>query len=280
MSSLKIRLGLSPCPNDTFICDALLNQKIDTEGLEFEAVFADIESLNHMAFRKEIDLVKVSYHAFLSLAKDYLLLESGSALGHDCGPLVIADKEFELHNIGGLSVVIPGKFTTANLLFTLAFPDVTNKTEMLFSDIPEAVARKKADLGLLIHESRFTYQQKGLKTIMDLGSFWEGMTGHPVPLGAYIISRKTSVTLQEKINRVLRRSVEYAIENPESSNEFVKSQAQEMDNEVISAHIGLYVNQYTRALGEEGHDAIYSLFSEAHDAGIDVYQSRDFFAKC
>jgi 1,4-dihydroxy-6-naphthoate synthase len=278
MNSNKIRIGLSPCPNDTFICDALLNGKIDTEGLKFEAVFADVETLNQMAFRKELDFLKVSYHAFLMLAKDYLLLDSGSALGRDCGPLMIALKDFGLNDLDSLRVAIPGKYTTANLLFSLAFPGVTHKKEMVFSEIEQAVLDGSVDAGIIIHESRFTYQEKGLKALMDLGSFWEGMTGSPIPLGGYIIHRDIEQELREKIGRILHNSVDFALRHPDASTDFVRAHAQEMDDEVIKAHIALYVNDWTRHLDGEAREAVLTLFSEAHMAGIEVYQQADFFA--
>lgn len=279
MKSETIRIGLSPCPNDTFICDALLHGKIDTEGLSFEAVFADVEALNQMAMKEELSLTKVSFHAFLYLAEHYRLLDAGCALGRGCGPLLISGKKRDLTEISQLKIAIPGPYTTAHLLFTLAFPDALNKESFVFSEIEQAVLSGRTDTGLLIHETRFTYREKGLVALMDLGDFWEGLTGLPVPLGGFILQRSFNEEMQSKISRIMRRSVAFALENPSSSLPFIREHALEMDEEVISAHINLYVNSFSLELGEEGRQAIFSLFSEAHDAGLQVWQSSDFFAR-
>jgi 1,4-dihydroxy-6-naphthoate synthase len=278
MKSDTIRIGLSPCPNDTFICDALLHGKIDTEGLTFEAVFADVEALNQMAMKQELPLTKVSFHAFLFLAEHYRLLDAGCALGRGCGPLLISGQKRDLTEISQLKIAIPGQYTTAHLLFTLAFPDAVNKEPFLFSEIENAVLSGRADAGLLIHESRFTYREKGLVALMDLGDFWEGLTGLPVPLGGFVIDRNFEDEMQSKISRIIRRSLDFAMENPATSLPFIREHASELEEEVISAHISLYVNDFSLGLGDEGRQAIFSLFSEAHDAGLPVWQSSDFFA--
>ena len=169
---MNFTLGFSPCPNDCFIFDALVHKKIDTEGLDFSVVMEDVEALNNRAFRKDLDITKLSYHAFLYLTDHYALLNSGSALGFNCGPLLVKDAKTEIADINAASIAIPGKYTTANFLLSLAFPKASNKRETLFSDIEGAVLSHKVDAGLLIHENRFTYQQKGLEKIMDLGEFW------------------------------------------------------------------------------------------------------------
>jgi 1,4-dihydroxy-6-naphthoate synthase len=271
---MKLTLGFSPCPNDTFIFDALIHHKIDTEGLDFEVFYDDVETLNQKAMRGELDITKLSYHAFAYVAHQYILLDSGSALGFGVGPLLICKgdpEELVSHltsNISNLRIGIPGKYTTANFLLGLAFPKATNKVELVFSEIENAVLDGRIDVGLIIHENRFTYQDKGLKKIIDLGDFWEKQTGCAIPLGGIVANRSLPTDIQHKINRVIRRSVEFAFENPKSGLEFIRSHAQEMSEEVMYKHIELYVNKYSVDLGAEGKKAIKLLFDTAKEKQI------------
>lgn len=259
----KLTLGYSPCPNDTFIFDAMVHHKIDTEGLDFEVTLADVEELNQKAFKQELDITKLSYHAFGSLTNEYILMNSGSALGSGVGPLLIAKKEYSAVEVDQLKIAIPGKFTTANFLLSIAFPNATNKVEMLFSDIEQAVIGGKVDAGLIIHENRFTYHQRGLHKIMDMGAFWEAKTNALIPLGGIVLRRTFDEALQQKLDRVLRRSIEFAFANPESCMDYVRANAQEMEEEVMKKHIELYVNEYSVDLGEKGRYAVESLFNLA-----------------
>ncbi len=271
---MKLTLGFSPCPNDTFIFDALIHHKIDTEGLEFEVFYDDVETLNHKAMRGELDITKLSYHAFAYVANQYVLLDAGSALGFGVGPLLICKGdeqqiEADLKSENRTARIgIPGKYTTANFLLSLAFPNATEKQEIVFSDIEQALLDDRIEVGLIIHENRFTYQNKGLKKIMDLGDYWEKQTGCAIPLGGIVANRKLPVDVQHKINRVLRRSVEFAFANPKSGLEFIRSHAQEMSEEVMYKHIDLYVNQYSVDLGAEGKKAIQLMFDKAHEKEI------------
>lgn len=277
---MKLTLGFSPCPNDTFIFDALIHHKIDTEGLEFEVFYDDVETLNQKAFRGELDITKLSYHAFAYVADKYVLLDSGSALGFGVGPMLISKKDYATgkdvdeiisnlqSNISNLKIGIPGKYTTANFLLGLAFPEATNKQELVFNEIEDALLIEKIDIGLIIHENRFTYQDKGLKKIIDLGDYWEKKTGCPIPLGGIVANRNLPVDVQHKVNRVLRKSVEYAFDNPKSGLEFIRRHAQEMSEEVMYKHIELYVNKYSVDLGEEGKKAIKLLFDTANEKKI------------
>lgn len=260
---MNFTLGFSPCPNDCFIFDALVHKKIDTQGLDFSVVMEDVEALNNRAFRQDLDITKLSYHAFLYLTDHYALLNSGSALGFNCGPLLVKDAETEIADINAASIAIPGKYTTANFLLSLAFPKATNKQETLFSDIEGAVLSHKVDAGLLIHENRFTYQQKGLEKIMDLGEFWESLIHAPIPLGGIVVKRSIDLQLQRTIDSLIRRSVEFAFANPESCMDYVKQHAQEMDEEVMKKHIALYVNSFSVDLGETGRGAVELLFKKA-----------------
>lgn len=260
---MNFTLGFSPCPNDCFIFDALVHKKIDTEGLDFSVVMEDVEALNNRAFRQDLDITKLSYHAFLYLTDHYALFNSGSALGFNCGPLLVKDAKTEIADINAASIAIPGKYTTANFLLSLAFPKASNKRETLFSDIEGAVLSHKVDAGLLIHENRFTYQQKGLEKIMDLGEFWESLIHAPIPLGGIVVKRSIDPQLQRSIDRLIRRSVEFAFAHPESCMEYVKQHAQEMEEEVMKKHIALYVNSFSIDLGETGRSAVALLFKKA-----------------
>lgn len=276
---MKLTLGFSPCPNDTFIFDALIHQKIDTEGLTFDVTFDDVETLNQKALREELDITKLSFHAFAYVVDKYALLDSGSALGFGVGPLLISNAEIrDIQNrITDLKVGIPGKLTTANFLFSLAFPQSKNKVEMVFSEIESALLDDKIDLGLIIHENRFTYQEKGLKKIIDLGEYWESLTHSPIPLGGIMINRNLPEDVKLKVNRLIKESVEYAFANPKSALDFIRSHSQEMSEEVMYKHIELYVNKYSVNLGEDGRKAVKTLFSKALDAGVIPSSTKDIF---
>ena len=267
---MELTLGFSPCPNDTFIFDALIHGKIDTEGLSFKVFFDDVETLNQKALRGELAITKLSFHAFAYVADQYALLDAGSALGFGVGPLLICKKE-NLEKINAelgtenpqLKVAIPGKYTTANFLLGVAYPQLTNKQEMVFSEIENALLNDEIDLGLIIHENRFTYQAKGLHKVVDLGAYWEEFSGCAIPLGGIVVNRNLPIEIQEKVNRLVKKSVEFAFENPKSGIEFISEHAQAMDEEIMYKHIELYVNQYSVDLGLEGRKAIDTLFDIA-----------------
>jgi 1,4-dihydroxy-6-naphthoate synthase len=265
---MKLTLGFSPCPNDTFIFDAMIHHKIDTEGLDFEVYMGDVEDLNQKALRGVLDITKLSYHAFAYLLDKYVLLDAGSALGNNCGPLLIAKQHISDADLASQRVAIPGKYTTANFLLSLAFPQITNKIETIFSDIEQDVLSEKVGAGLIIHENRFTYAAKGLVKIIDCGEFWEQTTGFPIPLGGIVIRRNMDLETQQKVNRVLRRSVEFAFANPSSSMPYTRLHAQEMSDDVMQQHIKLYVNDFSIDLGTRGRAAVEHLFSVAHEKAI------------
>lgn len=271
---MKLSLGYSPCPNDTFIFDAMVHQKVDTEGLEFEVTLADVEELNSKAFKHQLAITKLSYHAMAYCLNDYQLLNSGSALGSGVGPLLIAKKHLTESEIDEATVAIPGKYTTANFLLSVAYPRIETKKELLFSDIEQAVIDGRVDAGLIIHENRFTYQEKGLVQLIDLGNYWEEQSGNLIPLGGIVIDRGLDQELKEKVDRVLKRSIAFAFENPESSLNYTKEHSQEMEDVVIQQHIKLYVNQYSLDLGIEGRKAVKYLFDSAIEKGIinDIHQ--------
>jgi len=264
----KLSLGFSTCPNDTFIFDAMVHGKIDCEGLDFEVLMGDVEELNLQALKGSIDITKLSYSAFASVADKYQLLNSGSALGRNNGPILVSKQEFSLNEIKNLKIGIPGIYTTAYLLLTIAFPEIKEAVEYLFSDIEDAIFKGEIDAGLLIHENRFTYAQRGLKKIVDLGEYWESEIGTPIPLGGIVVNRNLPLEIRKKVNRVMKRSVEYAFANPRESAEFVRKYAQEMDVEVMRSHIRLYVNDFTLDLGDEGKNAIRTLYRMAYESNF------------
>jgi 1,4-dihydroxy-6-naphthoate synthase len=250
--------------------DAIVNRRIDLEGLEFDVRLADVEALNTAAFGGDVDVTKLSYHAYASCAGDYVLLDAGSALGRNCGPLLISKRTIASREVaaGGLRIAIPGKFTTANFLMGLAFPAALDKTPLLFSAIEPALLNDEFDAGVIIHENRFTYAARGLQRIVDLGEFWESETGAPIPLGGIVVRRALPETVKHAVNRVLRRSVEYAFANRSASLPYVRAHAQEMSEDVMYRHIDLYVNEYSVSLGPEGRRAVEVLFDRARASGI------------
>ena len=297
---MKISLGFSPCPNDTFIFDAMIHQKIDTEGLSFDVVFDDVETLNQKAFSAELDITKLSYHAYAYLTEQYVLLHAGSALGFGVGPLLICNNEDYISadllanlrpptsdlqpqtsdfspQTSNLRIGIPGKYTTANFLLSLAFPEAKNKIEMKFFEIESALLNHQIDMGVIIHENRFTYQEKGLKKIIDLGQFWEDLTQGPIPLGGIMVKRGLPENVKQKVNRIIKRSVQYAFDHPESGMDFICSLSQEMSKEVINKHIELYVNKFSIDLGEVGRNAVQTFFEQAHKLGIIPETKQNLF---
>ncbi len=280
---MKLTLGYSPCPNDTFIFDAMVHGRIDTEGLEFAVHLADVEELNRLAFAGDLDVTKLSYHAFGYLTETYALLNAGSALGRGVGPLLVtADPElaagfrarpqvpaaYTAAMPDGASIAIPGKFTTANYLLGLALPEQTNKTEVLFSEIEARVLSGEFTAGLLIHENRFTYHERGLHKLLDLGEFWESATGYAIPLGGIVIKRTLPEALQRTFDRVLARSVQYAFDHPEASAAYVAAHAQEMEAAVRRQHIDLYVNEHSLDLGPEGRAAVLGFLAQGRERGV------------
>lgn len=265
---MKLTLGFSPCPNDTFIFEAMVHGRIDTEGLEFDWFLADVEELNRKAVEGSVDITKMSFHAYARTAEKYLILDSGSALGRSNGPLVISKKMLGPEELDDALIAIPGRLTTANLLFSIFWPKAQRKREYLFSDIPGAVLSGEADAGLIIHETRFTYRAMGLSMVADTGAMWEEMTGLPVPLGCIVVNRNIDQATAEKVDRAIRRSIEYARRSPGESVEFIRRHARETEAEVTREHIKLYVNEFSLSHGEEGRRAIERLFSEARERGV------------
>jgi 1,4-dihydroxy-6-naphthoate synthase len=256
-------IGFSPCPNDTFIFDALVNRKIDTGKFEFEVVMDDVETLNRMALAEKLDITKISYGVLSKILPMYKVLNAGGALGMGVGPLLVTSRPVEPGEVNGMVVAIPGMNTTAHMLFSIAFPEAVKKKFMVFSSIEDAVLRGEVDAGVIIHENRFTYQQKGLHKLMDLGDYWEQHTGAPIPLGGIVMNRKYDNHTMKEVNRLIMESLLYARKNYPELSDFVKSNAQEMQEDVMRRHIDLYVNDYSLDLGQKGKAAIWQMLEVA-----------------
>lgn len=263
-----LSLGYSPCPNDTYIFHALVHGLVPCGGLSFKERLEDVETLNSLALQAVLDLTKVSFHAFGHLRDHYVLLRRGAALGRGCGPLIIADKEMSLDSLTDKRIAIPGKLTTANLLLQLFLGGKDKLLILPFDQIITAVREGRADAGVIIHESRFTYQQHGLHRLLDLGQWWEDETGHPIPLGGILAKRSLGEERIRQIDQTLHQSIEYARTHPQAAADYIRCHAQELDARVIEQHINLYVNDYSRDLGPDGLAAVRCLLEKAEKAGI------------
>jgi 1,4-dihydroxy-6-naphthoate synthase len=261
---MEIEIGYSPCPNDCFIFDALVHKKINTNGITFKPILEDVETLNKWALQGKLSVTKLSYHTLLYVSNNYALLKSGSALGFNCGPILICKNK----NIDIKTVAIPGINTTANLLLSFAYPKLTNKKVMLFSDIENAVLNNEVDAGLIIHENRFTYQDKGLHKVKDLGEYWDDLIKAPIPLGGIVASKTLNESLRIEISNLIKNSIEFAFKNPNESMQYVKQNAQEMNEIVMQKHINLYVNNFSLDIGEMGTNAVKLLLKKAIEVGI------------
>lgn len=275
---MKLTLGFSPCPNDTFIFDALVNGHLNTGDLEFEVVLEDVETLNKMAKEGKLDITKLSFHAYAYVSDQYQILQAGAALGKGCGPLLISADPIPLSKVDYCVVGIPGRLTTANLLFSLAFPDAITKKELVFSAIEQELLDDRIDVGVIIHENRFTYESKGLHKLLDLGTFWEEKYGVAVPLGGIMIRRSLGDAVQHRVNDLIRQSVSYAFSHPEVSAPYVAQHAQEMDPAVMQQHISLYVNEHSLDLGDDGRNAIEHMYRETHAIGLTPAVLQPIFA--
>ena len=254
---MTLSLGFSPCPNDTFIFDALVNKKIDTEGLTFEPVLEDVQTLNEWALQGKLAVTKISYGVLPLLLEKYIVLNAGGALGKGVGPLLITKQAGAANKpVNEMTIAIPGEHTTAHMLFSLAYPRAAKKKFMIFSAIEDAVLNGDVDAGVIIHENRFTYQQKGLHKLVDLGEYWARQTGNPIPLGGIVMKKTFDTALQHKVDSLIKRSLEFAFKNYPLITEYVKQHSQEMSESVMRQHIDLYVNDYSLQLGPDGKAAV------------------------
>jgi 1,4-dihydroxy-6-naphthoate synthase len=261
---MQLTLGFSPCPNDTFIFDALVNNKIDTEGITVQPVLEDVQTLNEWALQGRLDVTKISYGVLPLLLDHYIVLNAGGALGKGVGPLLITKQAGATKAVNDMTIAIPGEHTTAHMLFSLAYPNATKKKFMLFSAIEDAVLQGDVDAGVIIHENRFTYQQKGLHKLVDLGEYWEQQTGNPIPLGGIVMKKSFDSALQQKVDALIKRSLAYAFKNYPLITDYVKQHSQEMSETVMRQHIDLYVNNYSLQLGADGKAAVNTF--------LDIYE--------
>ncbi len=262
-----LTLGFSPCPNDTFIFYALVHNKIDTQGMQFaQPLLEDVETLNDWAMDARLDVTKLSFHALGHVLDKYCVLSAGSALGRGCGPLLIGRPGMEVEKL--TRVAIPGRLTTAALLFRMFLPGCTDLVEMRFDTIMEAVSSGVVDGGVIIHESRFTYEQSGLVSLMDLGQWWENVSGLPIPLGCIAARRNLGEERLARIDSVIKRSLQYSFADPKRCLPYIRAHSQEMEESVIQDHIGLYVNDFSLELGDEGLAAVHSFLKRGREAGI------------
>jgi len=276
MSNLS--LGYSPCPNDTFIFYALTHNRIDTGGIVIKERLFDVERLNTLALKGEFDITKISYGVYPFISKDYCLIRSGGAMGRGCGPLLVARKKTPISALRGKTIAIPGEFTTAFMLLRLYDPLLgKNFKAMRFDKIMPAVRDKEVEAGLIIHEGRFTYQNYGLREIIDLGKWWEEKTKLPIPLGAIAVKRALGRELIKKIESLVRESLLYSMENPKEPIDYIKLHAQELSDDVIYSHINLYVNNYSVDISDEGIRAVKALIESASSLGLFDAPEMDIF---
>ncbi|MGD9976929.1 MAG: 1,4-dihydroxy-6-naphthoate synthase [Bacteroidales bacterium] len=273
---MRLKLNFSTCPNDTFMFGALVNSKINSGDYLFDVMLSDIEELNGLAVQGIPDVTKLSFGVLPKVAGDYQLLDSGSALGKGVGPLVVSRKKIYPDEVSSVRVALPGEHTTAHLLFNLAFPGTRRKSFYRFSNIQDVVLSNEADAGVIIHESRFTYQAKGLLKVMDLGDFWEKKTGLPTPLGGVAVRKSLPENVRVAINQLLCSSIEFAFKNPQEVLPYVKQYAQEMDTEVMLKHIDLYVNKFSLSLGNNGRMAIVELLKASNKIPNDFDEGKFF----
>ena len=270
---MKLTLGFSPCPNDTFIFDAIVNHKIDTNGFEFEVFLEDVQTLNQWAQEGRLAITKLSYGALPLVLDQYNVMNSGSALGKGVGPLLISSSADKNQSVEDLLIAIPGENTTANLLFSMAYPQAKNKVFLQYDEIENFVLAKKG-LGVIIHENRFTYEGKGLIKITDLGYFWEQKTGIAIPLGGIVIKKEFDISIQQSIDALIKKSIALAFLNYPLLNDYIRCHAQEMSEQVMRQHIDLYVNEYSLDLGEKGKNAILKLLENHPVQSLGGLQNR------
>jgi 1,4-dihydroxy-6-naphthoate synthase len=273
----RLSLGFSPCPNDTFIFDALVHGRVSSPGLSFSERLEDVETLNTLALSSVLDVSKVSYHLMGRILKDYLLLRSGGALGRGCGPLLVAREGLDPGRLGGRKIALPGRYTTAALLLRLFDPSLADFVYLPFDKIMPAVADGSVAAGVIIHESRFTFAGYGLTKVVDLGEWWEKETGNPIPLGGIAARRDLGRETLLALERGIAQSVACAFADPAQARPYIRAHSQEMSDEVCDAHISLYVNDFSRGLGAEGEAAVRLLLARAAAAGIIEASSQPLF---
>lgn len=265
---MQLTLGFSPCPNDTFIFNALVNGTLRPMNFQFKPELHDVETLNQMACEERLDITKLSFYAWLRVKKRYTLLSSGGAMGYGCGPLVISSKPLRREDMAGCRIALPGEWTTGHLLFRLWAPEAQQRHFVSYDRIFDELLSGRADCGVIIHESRFTFQQAGFRQIVDLGAWWEEETGLPIPLGCIAASNRLPVIVVDQVERLIRQSIVLAQEQPEEALPYIQQHAQEMTADVLHAHIDTFVNDFSLDMGAAGRKAVSVLAERAQQAGI------------
>ena len=274
----KISLGFSPCPNDTFIFNALVHRIIDTDVIFSEPLLEDVETLNNWAFKGRLDVTKLSFHALGHVLDNYCVLSAGSALGRGCGPLLVAKNTIDLSQGEVLKIAIPGKLTTAAMLFKMFAPQCTNLVEMRFDSIMQSVSAGVVDAGVIIHESRFTYKDEGFICLQDLGQWWEETSGQPIPLGCIAARRSLGKKMINSIDQAIHQSLLHAYRHPKECLPYIRKHSQEIDEQVVEDHIGLYVNDYSLDLGDEGRQAVEIFLRMGRGANILPESKKSIYA--
>jgi len=273
----ELSLGFSPCPNDTFIFNALVHGLVACGGYRFRERLEDVETLNRLVLAGALDISKISYHLLGFIRDDYVLLRSGGALGRGCGPLLVARQSLPPEALRGKPIAVPGRYTTACLLLRLFDPALDNLVFMPFHEIMGAVGRGEVAAGVIIHESRFTFANYGLVQLLDLGEWWERDSGCPIPLGGIVMRRALGTEAAAVVEEALRESVAYAFAHSEAASGYIRAHSQELSDEVCAAHINLYVNPFSLALGPEGESAVVTLLGRAEKAGLIPSSTRSLF---
>ena len=274
----KLSLGFSPCPNDTFIFNALVHGLVQCPGIGFRERLEDVETLNRLVLEGTLEISKVSSHLLGFIRDDYCLLRSGGALGRGCGPLVVSSGPLAMADLRGRRIAVPGRYTTAHLLLRLFDPLLDSIVFLPFHEIMAAVMRGDVAAGVIIHESRFTYPDYGLVKLLDLGEWWEQLTGYPIPLGGIAAKRSLGKDVIASLDLALRASVAYAFDHPDAAKGYIRAHSHEMSDEVCAAHIGLYVNDFSLDLRVEGEAAVTALLTRAEAAGLIPRSGTDLFS--
>ncbi len=265
---MKITIAYSPCPNDTFMFHSVAKGLVRMDGCEFDVHLHDVETLNRMAFEGVYDVTKLSFHAWLLVADRYEMLGAGAALGYGCGPVVVSRRDIAPEELPRCRLAVPGEFTTAHLLLRLWAPDVADKVFVRYDEVMGMVASGEVDAGVIIHEGRFTYERAGLRLLADLGQWWQDKTSLPIPLGCIAARKELGPERIADIERLLRRGIGESFDRPDRTTEYVRQYAQEMDPDVLAAHIRTFVNDYSRDIGDEGRLAVAKLGELARESGI------------
>ena len=267
MTQRRLTFGYSPCPNDTFMFHGIAQGLVETDEIRLQPQLHDVETLNAMAMDEDLDVSKLSFYAWMAVKERYHLLNSGAAMGFGCGPVLITKEPLQPEEVRESRVVLPGRWTTAHLLFRMWAPDAQQRIFVPYDRIFDLLVSGQADCGVIIHESRFTFEQAGFTTIVDLGAWWETKTGLPIPLGGIAVKKDYGQPLIDRIDALIKTSIQQAMDHPEKTLPYIRAYAQEMDETVLSAHIQTFVNSFSLDLGEQGRQAVEALEAMARDSG-------------